>query len=555
MKGDVIRFFTKKYDNDSLQVRLKSRILTWMSLVIGALSLVLGGVMMATGALIAGVMILILSVFCAGVLWILGTGRYHMASSVFIYVLFVVMFCAIKFDAYVNVYECYVFGTLGSFLLITGALLAKRPSQTAVLTVLNLAAIALLYVLDALPQAGGKVDTLAIQSLATSSVVVVVSGVFASLLVRSNNQLVGTVESEAEAAGRSYTGLNQAMVEAQSSAFGIGERLSSSAGTAGDAVKAMRKIVEEMVSGMDTLGKALGDSESANATAVGHQQTVQETLSAYSNEVSHASGAIEQMAAAVSSIGDQASGKKQAVQALVSMARSGEEKLSAIKAGIDKILVSAQSMMEMSVFIEDVAERTNLLGLNASIEAAHAGKTGKGFAVVADQIRALSVETSRSSRIISETLKETREAIAAASAQNGEALDFFRKISDDIRDVGNMLDEFLSNLQEISSGVNDVLKAVETVSQLTSKTADTVNESCLSITKSSQGIVAVSKIAGSVRRDSATMAGMMDKVLEETDSVQRLGRDNLKMVEELKAKIDSVGHSHADHGRMGQTPI
>ena len=71
---------------------------------------------------------------------------------------------------------------------------------------------------------------------------------------------------------------------------------------------------------------------------------------------------------------------------------------------INQILDSAKRMMETSVFIGDVAERTNLLGMNASIEAAHAGAAGKGFAVVADQIRGLSVEASKSSRLISDTL-------------------------------------------------------------------------------------------------------------------------------------------------------
>jgi methyl-accepting chemotaxis protein len=543
MKFDIIAVLLKKYEKSSLQVRTKSRILCWTSLVMGALSIVLGGIMLLTGAIAAGLIIMFFSVFCFAAVFALWTGRYYLASSIFLYVLFAVMFLAIFGDDYKNVYECYVFAALGGFLLIAGALIASKSRQTTALAILVLAAIAVTYYFHSFlnPDVENhKMSLLAIQSLVTSSILILLGGLFASMLVKSQNKLLISVEKEAEAATARCSNLDQAMREAQGSAVAIGGRLASSADTAGEAVKAMRKTVDGILSGMDVLSKALGESESANAKAVGNEEKVNQTLTSYSQEVAHASGAIEEMAAAVSSIGGQASAKKQAVQALVGMAQSGEAKLSAIKGAIDRILESAQSMMEMSVFIEDVAERTNLLGLNASIEAAHAGQTGKGFAVVADQIRALSVETSKSSRLISETLKETRSAIAAASAQNGEALDFFRKISDEIREVGIVLDEFLSNIQEISAGVKDVLDAVEAVSSLTASTEDTVKDSRLSITHSSRGIQDVSQIAGRVKEDSTRMAQMISAVLKETDQVQRLGDENLKMMEGLKAKIDEA---------------
>lgn len=541
VKYDVIAILLRKYEKSSLQVKNKSRILCWTSLVMGGLSIVLGAVMLMTGAAIAGLAIMFFSFFCFTTTFFLWRGRYYLASSIFLYVLFAVMFAAIKFDAYVDVYECYVFGTLGSFLLIAGALIASKSRQTTVLAVLDLVAIFVLYFADDLPKAeGGKITTLAIQSLATSSVIIALGGLFSSMLVKSQNTLIASVEKETEDAVARCSNLDSAMRDAQGSAVAIGGRLATSADTASEAVYAMRKTVEGIVAGMDTLATALGESESSNGKAVANEEKVKETLISYSQEVAHASGAIEEMAAAVTSIGGQASAKKEAVQGLVVMAKSGEAKLSAIKGAIDRILESAQSMMEMSVFIEDVAERTNLLGLNASIEAAHAGQTGKGFAVVADQIRALSVETSRSSRQISDTLKETRNAIASASAQNGEALDFFRKISGEIHEVGIVLDEFLSNIQEISSGVKDVLEAVETVSTLTASTEETVKDSRLSITRSSEGIQAVSRIAGKVKEDSQRMAEMISSVLKETDEVQRLGDENLKMMEGLKSKIDAA---------------
>jgi methyl-accepting chemotaxis protein len=470
---------------------------------------------------------------------LLRRGKYYLASSFILYGLWLIMFVAIKFDAYQDVYECYVFGTLGSFALLACALIADKPQQSIVLMVLDLVAITVLYVFDALPKDGGKVTTLAIQSLATSSFIVITGGFCSAFIVRNATDLVHEVEKRARAAGDNFKRLNEAMMGAQATSQRIGEQLSGSVVNTVTSVKSLQNTVNQIVNGMDTLARALHESESANASTVDNQEKVRLAMADYAREVAHASSAIEEMAAAVSSIGGQASQKGEAVHSLVSLAKAGEEKLSAIKTSIDKILDSAQSMMEMSVFIEDVAERTNLLGLNASIEAAHAGASGKGFAVVADQIRALSVEAGKSSRTISDTLKETRDAIQQTSKQNLEVIQFFKKISEDVQGVSNMIEELLYNIKEISGGSEDVLRAVQSVSALTSSTEETVINSQSAVSKSSEGINSVSKIAVKVRNDSIEMVGRFGEMLHEAEEVQRLGQQNLETVESLKSRINA----------------
>ena len=84
--------------------------------------------MLLTGAVLAGLAIVFFSLFCFATIFILWTGRYYLASSVFLYVLFAVMFLAINSTPTSILYECYVFGTLGSFLLIAGALIASKST-------------------------------------------------------------------------------------------------------------------------------------------------------------------------------------------------------------------------------------------------------------------------------------------------------------------------------------------------------------------------------------------------------------------------------------------
>jgi methyl-accepting chemotaxis protein len=540
--NNLIAFFTDPYRDLGLQLKTKSRILTIVNLIFCPTCLILGLILIATKATISGASLFTLLLGCGGSLALLRHKHYGLASTATLFGLFLVMFAAIKFDAYQNIYECYVFGTLGSFLLIITSLVGDRPGQSALFTALNLAAIFILYFFDSYlnPNVDNKVVTsLAIQSLATSSLIVIIGGVCSAFIVQNSLSLIQSLETSALSAKKSYKNLNEAMMGAQATSQKIGEQLSGSVEHTVASVKALQETVSGIVEGMDRLAEALRESENANTSTVTNQNTVRETLAAYSREVAHASSAIEEMAAAVATIGGQANQKGEAVRGLVGLAKAGEERLSEIKISIDRILQSAQSMMEMSVFIEDVAERTNLLGLNASIEAAHAGATGKGFAVVADQIRALSVEAGKSSRNISETLKDTRDAIQATARQNQEVIAFFKKISEDTQGVSSMFEELLYSIKEISGGSEDVLRAVESVSALTTATEQTVNNSHESIHKSSEGIGQVTTIASKVRNASIEMVGRFGEMLHDAENVQRLGQENLETVESLKLRINA----------------
>jgi methyl-accepting chemotaxis protein len=156
---------------------------------------------------------------------------------------------------------------------------------------------------------------------------------------------------------------------------------------------------------------------------------------------------------------------------------------------------------------------------------------------VAGQIRALSVEAGNSSRVISETLKEMQTAVQTAAGKNGEALSFFKKISDEIHGVSLMLEELLGNIQELSAGSSDVIAAVEKVAELTRGTEMAVREARENIGKSSEGIEAVAGIALKVRADALDMAGSFDALHKDSGELESLGRDNLGTIKGLKEHL------------------
>jgi len=543
MPGSPLSYFTLKYDGDSLQVRKKTRILTGLALGFGSVSLVLALLMAATKAMVVAGVFVGIALFCAGVLALLRAGKYSLASSTFLYGLFTAMFIAIKFDQYVNVYESYVFGMLGCFLLLVTTLIASESRQAIWIGVLNLGAIEALYWLDSFPKDEGTVTFLAIQNLAVASILTAIATLVASYLVSLTNSLLAEVEHEARTAARSYEDLNAAMGKAQSSSLQIGESLSTSMERTSESIESLRSRVLEIARGMDELDGALGISGKASHRAEDSQAEVRASLKSYSDQVSRASAAIEEMAAAASSLQNQASNKREAVANLVEASKQGESVIASMSQSMGEIQESAKRVADLGAIIGDIADRTNLLGMNASIEAAHAGAAGRGFAVVAGEIRSLSVEAAKSAHVIGDTLKQVLSAISTTSSKSGKALDSFRKISVDIHGVSEMIEELLASIVEVSTGSADVVSAVETISALTRSAEESVSRSGQGLDESLKSMNSVAAIASRVRVETAEMSKGFDEMRRDSEAVRRLGGENLGTIQALRASLDGFARN------------
>jgi len=151
MKGFVSGFL-KRYQEESLRIRRKVAIFVPVVAAIGGFSLSLLVVMFLTGAYVVSIVVGLLVAVSGFSLFLVWRKRYDLASSLFLSMLFLVMFLAIKFDQYKNVYECYVFGTLGLFLLVVVGLVGIHKIQAYVMTlfILGLLVFCMVWMLSPL---------------------------------------------------------------------------------------------------------------------------------------------------------------------------------------------------------------------------------------------------------------------------------------------------------------------------------------------------------------------------------------------------------------------
>ena len=137
--------------------------------------------------------------------------------------------------------------------------------------------------------------------------------------------------------------------------------------------------------------------------------------------------------------------------------------------------------------IEDIADQTNLLALNAAIEAARAGEQGRGFAVVADEVRALAERTTRATREIGEMIKTIQSETKGAVIAMEEGVNEVAKGSEKAADSGRALEQILDQINSVTSQIAQVATAAEQQTSTTSEISSNMQQITESVAQTAGG--------------------------------------------------------------------
>ena len=190
-------------------------------------------------------------------------------------------------------------------------------------------------------------------------------------------------------------------------------------------------------------------------------------IEAQVSSVAQSSSSIEQMVANIASMGQTLGKTDSVIKDLTAATGDGKATLVTSNAVTRKIAEESGSLMEASSVIQHIASQTNLLAMNAAIEAAHAGEAGKGFAVVADEIRKLAEDSAAQGKTITTTLKTLSGEIEILSASSKTVEEKFNAIFTLAEQVKDMSARLTEAMREQENGSREVLTAIKNINTVT----------------------------------------------------------------------------------------
>ena len=255
--------------------------------------------------------------------------------------------------------------------------------------------------------------------------------------------------------------------------------------------------------------------------------------------VDTSSSAIEEMTANINSVSKTLVENSKYVDALAEASENGKTGLQAVTEKILEIARDSEGLLEINSVMNNIASQTNLLSMNAAIEAAHAGEAGKGFAVVADEIRKLAESSGVQSKTTVTMLKKIKASIDSITKSSNEVINRFAAIDTGVKTVSLHEHNIRSAMEEQEAGGKQILESISRLRDITAsvkKGSEDMTVSGGQLIKKTHEFIGISHNVVSGMND--IVNGAMKEINTAVKIVDEMSAENDKNFNDLKQQTE-----------------
>ncbi len=319
-----------------------------------------------------------------------------------------------------------------------------------------------------------------------------------------------------------------------------GERFNKVGGVLSDSSKTLlgtstkiSSLFEENDKGLQVLFSLLFSFKEQMDRIAEQGEYTQQQVEELSSITEQTSSAIEEMTRTLESNITASQSRESHLKVLLGSAEKSSEKIRLVGEKIRILKDASEEMQETTKLIAGIANRTNLLAMNASIEAAHAGEAGLGFAVVAQEVRKLAQMSSEKSVEIKKNIEQNQENIESTVEFSSESEESFGTIHSEIEETTHSLSSMINGMHEMGTAAGQITDSVASLLSVTATTSSTSEILGEEIKNFETNFVKVTELLDETSKRQEKVKMEFPEVLEGANTMDSISQENQTILQDF----------------------